>query len=122
MEKLKLNKDRVVKNAIKAYREKRLSAQGPTPRCAYRDPSNNPCVIGVSMTDRQARYCDAIDTSSVNDLYNKDIIETDDIAFLNILQKHHDKWADDVANSLRNEDRVREREFCRLLGIEPNSP
>lgn len=99
--------------AIQAYREHRLSAQGPTPECAYRDASGLPCVIGAAMTDEEHA---GIEEISVLSLLDRRFIETDDIDTLIELQTAHDSWANPkFQQSTRAQGH---RDLCALLGIE----
>jgi hypothetical protein len=88
-----LNKLDVARAAAKAYLEGRLSAQGPTPVCSYRDASGCPCVIGASVDDKTAKKWDDLDDSGVIDLKAQDILESDDMQALAELQCLHDEWA-----------------------------
>lgn len=67
-----------------------LSAQGPTPMCAYRDPSGRPCIIGTVLPD------DFID-EHINEkpVYLLPLVEIEPIELcaLSRLQSIHDRWA-----------------------------
>ena len=86
-----------------AYNEKRLSAQGPTPMCAYRDDSGRPCIIGAAMTDEEAkRTSDGLPVQLFNagDSRAGVAINPEERTELQDLQTLHDAWArshDDLA-------------------------
>lgn len=89
---------KVVKAARKAYDEGRLSAQGPTPACRYRDRSGRPCAIGAALTDKRARECDGYGASDIPSLVRSGALVTDDVDALDNLQIAHDYWANGAAN------------------------
>lgn len=93
-----LNKLEVARNAAKAYKERRLSAQGTTPSCRYRDRSGCPCVIGASVPPGVARIWDTYGDPSITNIYEEEQFITDDIEALNDLQETHDKWANNAYN------------------------
>lgn len=76
--------------ALKAHAEGRLSAQGPTPACRYRDKSGLPCAIGVVLTDECAR---SIGNVNVLGLVQDGVISADDVGALLLLQNAHDDWS-----------------------------
>lgn len=80
---------------LKAYHEKRLSAQGPTPGCFYRDPSGRPCVIGASLADEDAKRFDAQAVSAVSALCGMYFIKisASELGPIAELQQWHDRWA-----------------------------
>lgn len=95
-----LNKLDVARAAAKAYREGRLSAQGRTPKCKYRDPAGCPCVIGAAIDDETAKTWDGlVGSTSVSWLQEIGYILTDDQEALVDLQIAHDNWAKKVAGS-----------------------
>lgn len=75
--------------AKKAYDEGRLSAQGPTPACQYRDLSGRPCAIGAALTDAQAGgLCGAIEW-----LIGKGRVRSRGHRALAHIRRAHDRWA-----------------------------
>jgi hypothetical protein len=92
---IKLTLAEVKAAGLKAYEEKRLSAQnvkGRRSRCFYRDHAGDPCVIGAAMTDRAARRFDRRDDPSIAALVEDGLVETDDRSTLSLLQAEHDAW------------------------------
>jgi hypothetical protein len=106
MTKITLNKLDVARAAAKAYREKRLSAQGTAPLCAYRDYNGCPCVIGAAIDDDTAEAWDACRElsggSAIRALSRRGLIDSDDMDALEDLQSTHDDWArgDDTAEAV----------------------
>lgn len=91
----------IAQAALKAYDEKRLSAQGPTPCCAYRDPTGRPCAVGAGLPDDLAAQLDvAIHGGSMpieDAAYAGYVsIARADAFQLRELQKAHDAWANAV--------------------------
>lgn len=86
---LRLTLAAVKEAGLKAYNEKRLSAQGPTPACKYRDDSGRPCIIGASIPDdiaatlRQSAPVWLLRSNGVH-------IDSEEICYL---QRLHDAWA-----------------------------
>lgn len=77
-----------------AYDENRLSAQGPTPECRYRDASGRPCAVGAAMTDKEAALLLIYNRTSVAGLPNKLVtVELGDYDRISSLQEAHDEWA-----------------------------
>lgn len=80
----------------KAYEEKRLSAQGPTPACSYRDESGCPCVVGAAMTDETVEKVQfqGNDGSRVHQLNTKNLIHIpqEDLVAVGDIQNLHDEW------------------------------
>lgn len=98
-----LNTLDVIRNAVTAYKERRLSAQGKTPQCSYRDNSNCPCVIGVSIPDQVAESWDSFDEdTSISHIYEEGEFITDNIDVLSELQSLHDQWARNSGDKFRN--------------------
>ena len=91
-----LTLDQVRAAGLAAYHAKQLSAQGPTPMCAYRDPSGRPCIIGAAMTESEV---DAIGSNVPVDVFyvrtNTDVPDTipEERNALSTLQTVHDCWA-----------------------------
>jgi len=87
----------VVTAGRKAYDEKRLSAQGPTPTCAYRDKSCLPCVIGAAMTDETVKLIKekGWHNSTISQLINRQLVDVPpaEVMALVKIQDAHDKWA-----------------------------
>lgn len=89
---------RVKEAGLKAYHEKRLSAQGPFPQCAYRDRGGRPCIIGAAIDTRAAHRLDREADSDVVSLAMLGLILVDDVASLAALQDQHDHWVNgDIA-------------------------
>jgi len=74
----------------------KLSAQGPTPECAYRDDHGRPCVIGAALP------FDVVDClidvgqgdEKVSDLSSNIVVtDPDELPKLARLQAIHDRWA-----------------------------
>lgn len=117
-----LNRDHVVAKAREAYETKRLSAQGPTPKCRYRDPSGRACVIGAALTDAEIASLPAMIESDdggaflitlgtpIGTLIRRKVVKTDAREFLRELQHAHDQWVQGQASG--------ERDLRRLLGID----
>ena len=86
---------------LAAFRDRRLSAQGPTPECAYRDTSGLPCVVGAAMTDEQVA---ALKDSSNNHTSIWALVDSGKVRVsrgathgkLKELQAAHDQWARNV--------------------------
>lgn len=87
---IRLTLAQVKEAGLKAYHEKRLSAQGPTPSCMYRDASRRPCVIGAALTDEQAPD---IPEMAIGSLIREKVIVTNATRGLPRLQEAHDRWA-----------------------------
>lgn len=86
--------------ALAAYNEKRLSAQGPTPACMYRDPSGLPCIIGAAMTDEEAEALTREDNVvGVATLRSRGRVKMDHNLDLAKGQELHDSWASAVKNN-----------------------
>jgi hypothetical protein len=90
---LTLNKLDVARAAAKAYREGRLSAQGSTPKCRYRDPSGLPCAVGAAIDDETAHEWDVCGGNTVTELIDRGKLRTDDKDALRSIQAAHDDWA-----------------------------
>lgn len=110
----------VIAAARRAYEEGRLSAQGPTPECSYRDSSGLPCAIGAALTDEEANGLGG----SIGSAVNWGDVVTDDKGRLTTLQTAHDLWANDrrvllADNSFANEAHRRENDFRALIGLDP---
>lgn len=105
----------VARAALKAYKEGRLSAQGPTPACRYRDASGRPCAIGAAIPDDVAAEWDNVSDS--------EFMVGAPFA-LKRLQMKHDQWAQSVHDKLIGRDVCADREqafvtLCReLAGVE----
>lgn len=83
----------VARAALKAYEEGRLSAQGPTPACRYRDASGRPCAIGAAIPDDVAASWDSLNGGSgVYTLIGAGEATTDGAIALMRLQDVHDLW------------------------------
>lgn len=80
----------------KAYEEKRLSAQGPTPACLYRDESGCPCVVGSAMERETISVLVAANynSSRVQLIPNRivDFASEEDKQDIMCLQRSHDNW------------------------------
>jgi len=81
---------------LAAYHAKQLSAQGPTPACAYRDASGRPCIIGAAMTDEEAASIGP--AVPVNMFHHRALSGVPDTLSeerteLSALQTVHDCWA-----------------------------
>lgn len=86
---LHLTIDQARATAREIYLAGGLSAQGPTPECAYVDKSGLPCVIGACFPPE-----DRADLSgSVGQLVDHGYLDTDDEEGLLRLQLAHDEWA-----------------------------
>jgi hypothetical protein len=93
-----LTYEEVVLAGRKAYEEKRLSAQGPTPQCAYRDNSGCPCVVGAALPDSTIAVINQkfMQGSRVSQLRSADVISVksiDELDAIGDLQNAHDEWA-----------------------------
>jgi hypothetical protein len=111
---IKLTLAQVKAAGLKAYEEGRLSAQGPTPQCAYRDVSGLPCVIGAALPDEVA---DNPSTNGVNveGLLTRKLITTRALTSLMILQEAHDEWATAKAKGHASEAAGHEARLVKLL-------
>lgn len=106
-----LNARPTAEAALKAYEERRLSAQNDTPACLYRDASGHPCAIGAALTDEQAASFDR-PGQTVQDLYACFRIQTDDIDALQEMQSTHDCWANRAGcRYIWNEQEITEAEL-----------
>lgn len=85
--------------AKKAFDEGRLSAQGPTPACEYRDCSGLPCAIGAALSDDFARGLPK--NANVWAMRETGLITTDDFEGLRNLQDAHDRWTDEPSSPER---------------------
>ncbi|AKU43630.1 hypothetical protein CPT_Seuss104 [Caulobacter phage Seuss] len=90
---LTLNVRDVAQAALKAHSEKRLSAQGPTPHCRYRDSSGHPCAIGAAIDDKTAKWLDSLTVSNIYTLIKRGDVLTDNSQGLQELQRRHDSWS-----------------------------
>lgn len=110
-EPINLPKALVIEKAREAYLAGRLSAQGPTPDCRYRDKSGLPCVISAAVSNLEAERMESplMRGTSVQSLVRARVIETDDEVFLLTLQIAHDDWA--------HGEEGREAIVCEMLGI-----
>lgn len=106
----------VKKAGLLAYHEKRLSAQGPTPSCMYRDASGRPCVIGAALTDEQAA---GIPESPLVSLIFGGMIVTGAIRGLPRLQELHDRWATAVRDQKPHIADAEAKFLALLEGREP---
>lgn len=77
--------------AKKAFDEGRLSAQGPTPACEYRDKSGLPCAIGAALPDHVANRSEGC---TVEELRSRGTVALSEPAVnaLSDLQDAHDDW------------------------------
>lgn len=97
---------------LKAYNEKRLSAQGPTPACKYRDDSGRPCIIGASIPDDIAATLPQ--SAPVWLLRSNGVhIDSEEICYL---QRLHDAWATSFSNPtnaarILNEPKIQTPEY-----------
>ena len=125
---LKLTVKAVKAAGAKAYKEKRLSAQGDNPTCEYRDVDGRPCLVGAAMTDDQAAILRAEgsngntiaglgETYSYLPKYPAEAIVR--------MQAIHDRWAQ--ANAAVRQGRkpsyvpsAVEAELAKLLGVKVN--
>lgn len=107
----------VIEKGRQAYLEGRLSAQGPTPACRYRDGSGRPCVIGAALSDEEAARLDAT-RCGITGLHTRALITTDREGFLVALQNAHDAWADRVVAGAHELARNSEARLRSLLGLE----
>lgn len=98
----------VVRAALTAYVDERLSAQGPTPKCSLRDPSGRPCALGAAMTDDEAAT--PFLPSAAFAMVSWDWAYTDDVDILTKIQRAHDYWVVNPDEAPRYE-----REFVQLL-------
>jgi len=98
-----LDTTQVAKAALKAYKEGRLSAQGPTPECAYRDSSGRPCAIGAAIPDKLAEVL----TGSIFAIISTRGWRTNNIQGLSMLQAAHDDWVCGPKSRYREEDFVK---------------
>ena len=82
--------------ALKAYDEKRLSAQGPTPACMYRDKSGLPCAIGAAINDEQ--HAEYTPSGTIGFMIASGVITVspEDRYPLQRLQDLHDAWATNI--------------------------
>lgn len=98
-------------------------AQGPTPRCAYKDRSGCPCVVGAAMTEEtigRIEYSGSLHTPIdmiAATFVNIDKNEMEDILSL---QKAHDRWAsakdgDFFSESMLDEAIKMEKHFLQTL-------
>lgn len=87
----------VKKAGLKALNEGRLSAQGPKPKCLYRDPEGNPCVVGAALPDEVAAQIKANSSNArpVSGLMSEGLIQVpdDEYSAIRRLQGIHDRWA-----------------------------
>lgn len=84
--------------ALKAYDEKRLSAQGPFPACVYMDPTGRPCAVGAAMPPEFAQVITS--AGPVSNLIVDALItcpEGDEPKLLK-LQMLHDVWAQNATD------------------------
>lgn len=94
---IRLKAKEVARHALLHHAEGRLSAQGPTPECRYRDRSGRPCAIGAALTDEQAASIpDNLQNSAVWAL--RSYIRADDMEALTSLQLAHDNWTQPNSN------------------------
>lgn len=103
---INLPKSLVIEKAREAYLAGRLSAQGPTPACDYRDVSGRPCVIGAAMSEEEAEGL----RGTVCLLLARGEVRTNAPVFLGKLQNAHDDWAKSRRPSA-------EADLCRLLSL-----
>jgi hypothetical protein len=86
-----ITREAVYAKGLAALNAKRLSAQGPTPTCAYRDASGCPCIIGTVLSERDAA---ALEVESVDSAYESHLVSFDaDVSLFQQLQLAHDFWA-----------------------------
>lgn len=111
---IKLTYAEVVEAGRKAYLEKRLSAQGPTPECQYRDRSGRPCVVGSALSDTDAQRLHG----TVQALVLANELAVDDVAAIGALQLAHDDWARGVMGRGRHSPNEAETRLRKLLNIE----
>lgn len=83
----------VARAALKAYDEGRLSAQGPSPACLYRDARGRPCAIGAAIPDDVAAAWDNADEPDIAALIDQGVVTSSDCSALARLQEEHDLWA-----------------------------
>lgn len=92
----------VLRAARYQFLNKNLQAQNPESHgngCKYRTKAGRVCVIGASLTQEQAAYCDAQADSTILGLIGKDKVTTDNITALDILQKTHDNIINEPQNA-----------------------
>jgi hypothetical protein len=106
----------------KAYQERRLSAQGPTPTCNYRDISGRPCVIGAALTDDQVKPWLAEGNLGENKYYIKTLrcrgvvsYSDRDSKKFSRLQGIHDEWCSSNVDGS-------EIALAKMLGVPVNGP
>lgn len=96
-----LTKDAVFTAARRAYEAKRLSAQGPSPRCQYRDPVGLPCAVGAAIDPNELSYIDGFklrenEIGSVGSLSFRKVFNVpthEEERAIKDLQSSHDAWA-----------------------------
>lgn len=119
---LKLTLAEVKTQGLKAYNEKRLSAQGPTPRCNYRDPSGRPCIVGAAIPDDIASKLPQ--TAAAWSLRGEGV----EIACgITHLQKLHDAWATSfsdpqLAATILREPQIQEPAYYEAKLVEALQP
>lgn len=122
----------VLEKGREAFLVGRLSAQGPSPQCAYRDESGLPCVIGAALTDDEAALLSSRKLTNIQSLIDDGLVVTRARRALPRLQQLHDVWAShesdyllsvelDYARSRQRDarkkaDRARAR-LMRALGV-----
>ena len=112
---IRLTYAEVVEAGRKAYLEGRLSAQGPTPECRYRDSSGHPCVIGAALTDKQALYLDRNYDAQVHKLPVEVLDCGIDLRAIRRIQQAHDEWA---SPETRRSGKLAHTRLRKLLNIE----
>lgn len=107
-EKITLTKSSVFDAARRFYEAGKLSAQGPTPMCAYVDPSGLPCAVGAAFMEMGVSESEIPEIGSVNSTAFNDVFEVSDIDLtdISLLQRAHDQWAI-AARSVFGDDRQR---------------
>ena len=112
-----LNVRDVALAAKKAFDEGRLSAQGPTPACKYRDDSGRPCAIGAALSadeiDRLLHGAEAEMETPIAGLAPH--FRTDRLDALTELQDAHDEWCHTRGGSGPSTPKAAKRDFVRVL-------
>lgn len=87
---------------LEAYKAGRLSAQGPTPACQYRDASGRACVVGAALPDELADSLGGLNFAVLQTLIDDNVVYVSDDEEYEIarLQVLHDRWANLVSGKV----------------------
>jgi hypothetical protein len=93
-----LTKEECLPIMREAYRKGRLSAQGPTPACMYRDKSDRPCIVGSCFDDDVAQILSITggNKSTIGAIITNEIapfrVPIEDEDWFSSTQYAHDQW------------------------------